>query len=80
MESQSEPPVPLRCASCHKLEAEVEIKLESNVGEERTGSERFNENPSETSEQLWLSREYESSAVIDQELSATEIDIEDVKR
>ena len=80
MESQSEPPVPLRCALCHQLATAVDIKLELNAGEERAGSEHLSESSSETPEQLLLSYEQESAAAVDQELQAPEIDIEDVKR
>lgn len=81
MESQSQPPVPLRCAFCHQLATAVDIKLELNAGEERAGSECFSESSSETPEQLWLSYEHESSAGLDQELlRVPEIDTEDVKR
>ena len=80
MESQSEPPVPLRCAFCHQLATAVEVKLELNTGEERAGNECFSESSSESPEQLLLSYERESSAVLDQELHAPIIDIEGVKR
>ena len=80
MESQSEPPVSLRCAFCHQLATAVEITFELNAGEEKAGSECFSESSSEIAEQLWSSHEHESAAVLDQEQHAQEIDIEGVKR